>query len=90
MAFYKRLPFIFVLALTLSEILKFSISYLQKISQGHRVQFLQGCHSMTNVKIYKSRPMHFFALARAISEILRFQIFDIQKVGQGHWRTIFT
>ena len=50
----------------------FQILYLQKVGQGHGVQFSQGCHSMVNIKIYKSRP-HIFALALTTSEILTFQ-----------------
>ena len=38
---YKRLPHIFELALTVSEIKKFLIVDLQKVDQGHEVQFSQ-------------------------------------------------
>ena len=49
--------FIFALVLTPSEILTSQIFYLQKV--GHGVHFLQRCHSMVNIKIYKSHHMYF-------------------------------
>ena len=56
---------------------------LQKVGQGHRVQFSQKHHSIANVKIYKKFP-HIFALALSTSEILNLLNFDLQKVDQGH------
>ena len=52
--------------------------------QGYRVQNPQYCHSMANIKIYKSCSVHFFALALTVSNKLTFQIVDLEKVGQGH------
>ena len=56
---YKRLPHIFVLALTVSEILKFQILYIQKVGKGHGEQFSYWHYSMGNANIYKRHP-HFF------------------------------
>ena len=53
----------FALALTVSEILTFKISYLQKVGQVHGVQFSQ-CHSMANVKIYKCHFLTFLIFAK--------------------------
>ena len=66
-----------MLALTVFEILTFQIFYLQKVRHGRGVQSLQCCHSMTNIKIYKGRPMH-FALALTVSRILIFHIFTFK------------
>ena len=41
---------------------------IQKVGQGHGVQFLQLHHLMANVKIYKYLP-EIFGLALTISEI---------------------
>ena len=43
----------FALALTVSEILPFKIVDLEKVGQGHGVQFSQWQQPMANVKIYK-------------------------------------
>ena len=50
---FKRLPHIFVPALTASEILIFLTFDLQKVDQGHRVQFMQLYHSIANAKYMK-------------------------------------
>ena len=85
----KVARYIFVLALTFSQILTFQILnrmsrsqkynfrndtilidsewwmfqifYFQKVGQGHEGQFWQWCHSMVNINVYKSRPMHLYA-----------------------------
>ena len=41
---------------------------LQKVDQGHRVQFSQLRHSMAKVKIYTCLP-HILALALTVSDI---------------------
>ena len=74
---------IFALALTVSEIIKFTIIDLQKVGKSHEVQFSYRHHSMVNVKFYKSLS-HIFALALAVSEILKFKKFDRQKLDQSH------
>ena len=51
--------FFSALARAISEKLTFQICYLQKISQGHGVQFSKLRHSMANVKIYNSIFLHF-------------------------------
>ena len=38
---------------------------------------------MTNINIYKNRPMH-FVLALIVSEILTFEMFALEKVGQRY------
>ena len=55
-------------ALTVSEIYKFQIFYLQKVDQGHGVQFSKSHHSMTNIKIDKCLS-YIFALSLTVSEI---------------------
>ena len=57
----KVIPCIFALALTVFAVLAFQIFNLEK---GHRLQLLQLCHSMANVKIYKFHFLHFFFLLR--------------------------
>ena len=49
----------FALALTVSGILTLKIVELQKVGQCHGVQFSHSRHSMANIKIYKSRLLHF-------------------------------
>ena len=61
----------------------FNFFYLQKVGQGHGVQFSQLHVSMANVKIYKCLPQ-IFALTLTVSEIYKFKICDLQKIGQGH------
>ena len=59
---YKLLPHIFGLALTISQILTFTIFDLQKVGQSHEVQFLQWWQiSMANIKIYKNDNFFIFA-----------------------------
>ena len=70
----------FELALMVSEILMFQICYFQKVGQGHEYIFSQCRCSMANVKIYKSRLMHFHA-SLTVSDILTFQFCYLQKVG---------
>ena len=55
---YKRLSHIFVLALTVSDILIFLNFDLQKLGQCHILQFLHWHCSMENIKIY--RRLHTF------------------------------
>ena len=64
---YKCLPHIFALDLTILEI-QFKICYLQKVGQGHEVQFSQLYHLMANVKNYKFLP-NIFAQGLTVSEI---------------------
>ena len=66
------------LALTLSEIKIFNFLDLQKVDQGHGVQFLQLQHSMAIVKFYKCFP-HIFAFALTFSEILKFKFLTYKK-----------
>ena len=56
----------------ISEIKKIKIVYLQKVGQGHGVQFSQLHHWMANAKIYKYHPQ-IYALAFIISEITFFK-----------------
>ena len=54
-----------VLALTVSEILQFQISYLEKVGKGQ---------SLANIPIFKRRSVHFCARSHRFSDIniLRF------------------
>ena len=72
-------PQIFALALTVSEIHKFLICYLQKVGQDYGVQFCQLHHSMVNVKIYKCLQDIFFALALTVSEVLKMSTILLSK-----------
>ena len=74
---------IFALALTVSEKLTFNNFGLQKVVQGHGVQFSQLQHSMANVQLYKCL-LYNFALNLTISEIKFLKKFDLRKVSQGH------
>ena len=60
-----------------------------KVGIDHRVQFSQWGHPMANVKIYKSRPLHFMP-AITVSEIITFLICYLQNVNQGHGVQFFT
>ena len=53
---------------------------LQKVDQGHGVQFSQIHHSMADINMSSSR----FALALIVCEKLKFLTFDLENVGQGH------
>ena len=69
---YKKLqktPIFYSLALNISEILTFQIVYLQKVGQGHEVQFSQWGHSMANIKIYKSRSVYFYVSSNLFRDI---------------------
>ena len=55
---------IFVLALTVSEILRFQLFDLQNLGQGHQVQ-----HSMANVNHYKSHCTRFYASTHHFRDI---------------------
>ena len=75
-------PMHFTLAPTILEIIT-SFLYLQKVGQGHSVQFSQLGHSMPNIKISKVDPCTSkstkvvpctFMLSLTISEILIFHI----------------
>ena len=50
---------IFVLALTVNEILTFEIFNLKKIGQGHGLQLSEWHHFIANIKIYKRIFLHF-------------------------------
>ena len=69
--------------ITLSEISIFQKIYLQKVGQGHGVQFSQCQRSMTNAKIYKILA-HNFAPALTVSDILKLKMSYLEIVGQGH------
>ena len=66
----------------------FLILDLEKVGNGHGVQFSQLHHSMTNVKIYKCLQ-HIFALALTISEIYIFKNFLPPKIRSRSWSAIF-
>ena len=72
-----------MLTLAVSEILTYIVFNLQNVWVGQLVKCFQSCPSMTNIKMYNSRPVH-FVLALTVSEILTFQILYHQKVDQGH------
>ena len=74
----KVVTCILTLALTISEI-TFPIFYLQNVGQGHRVQFSQRGYLMVNIKICKSRSLHFYASSNNFRYIT-FQIFDMQTI----------
>ena len=76
-------PCIYALAVIVSGIFTFQMFDLEKVGQGPRAQFLQSCHSISNINMYKNRPMH-FVLALTVSEILTFEMFDHEIVGQDH------
>ena len=61
---YKGLLHNFALALTVSEILTFIFFYIQKVGQGHGVQFLQRRYSMANVRIHKHHYFTFLIVAK--------------------------
>ena len=77
-----------MLAYTVFEILTFKIVDLQKVCQGHEVQFWHLHHSMANVQIYKGLK-HVFALTLIISgtSAYTFYYFSLRKVGQGRSRS---
>ena len=60
---------------------KIGLFYLQKVGQGHGVQFSQLHHLMANVNIYKCLK-HIFALAFTVSEIYNLKKKFLQNVGQ--------
>ena len=61
---YECLPYIFVLAFTISVIRKCLIFGVLKIDQGHRMLFSQLHLSMANFKIYKCHFLTFFIFAK--------------------------
>ena len=72
-----------IIGLTVPEILKFQILYLEKVGQGHkRISFamvsFEGKYQNRSVVLY------IFALALTVSEISTLKIVELQKVGQGH------
>ena len=70
---------VFVLALTVSEILTFQI-FLTSKKQGKVTEYNFRNDAMENIKICKNRGIHssFFALALTVSEILTFHIFILR------------
>ena len=58
----KVVPYMFALALTVSDILTFHIFYIQQVGQSHGVQFSQWRHSMADIKISKCRFLNFVFL----------------------------
>ena len=71
------------LALPVLEKLKFQIFYLEKVGKRYLVSLLQWYNSFPNIRIFKSRSMHFCDNIHRFRDIniLRF---DLQKVGQSH------
>ena len=59
----------------------FQIVDLQKVAQGHTMQFSKCFHSIANIKVYKNRPKNFCS---SVSEILMFKICHFRKIGQDH------
>ena len=57
------------LALTISAILTFLKFDLEKVGQVHQVKFLQWCHLMGNIKIYKSCMMDFWTSSLRFRDI---------------------
>ena len=51
------------------KILTFQLFYLQKVGQGHGIQFSQLRYSMANVKIYKRNLFTFFIFAKVRSAV---------------------
>ena len=71
-----------IIGLTVSEILKFQILYLEKVGQGHkRISFAMVSFDCKYQK--RSVVLYIFALALAVSEISTLNIFELKKVGQG-------
>ena len=71
----------FAPALTVSEIFTFQIGDLQYVDHG--IEFSQCFHSMAEIKIYKSRSMHFCVISDCIREI-NVRFLYLQKVDQSH------
>ena len=65
-------------------VLIFQIVYLEKVGQGHRLQFSQLHHWMANIKISVKVLRCIFAVALIVSEISTLKIVDLQNVDQGH------
>ena len=53
---------------------------LEKVHQGHGIQFLHCCHAMENIKIYKSRFTHFCASSQHFTDIKISKTLTIKKV----------
>ena len=66
-----------LLTFTVSEILEYKIVDLQKVGQGHRLQF---CYLSRWMAQSQNLELSTFALALIVLEIYLF--FDLQKVGQ--------
>ena len=64
----------FVLALTVSEMLKYQIVDLEQVGQGSLYVSLQWYHSLTNIQICKGHSVHFCASSHRFRDniILRF------------------
>ena len=72
-----------MIGLTVSEILKFQILYLEKVDQGYkRISFAMV--SFDGKYQNRSVVWYFFALALTVSEIATLKNFELQKVSQGH------
>ena len=66
---YKVIAHIFMLALTVFEILRFEMFVDENVGQGHRVQHLQWFNLMTNINLCKSNSMHFYASSHRLGDI---------------------
>ena len=75
---------IFTLDLTVSEISRFEIIYLENLDQGHEVRHLQWSHSMVNINRYKN---HNWALSLRVVTV--FQIFAFQILWPWKYRSPF-
>ena len=67
-------------ALTVSEILTFGISDLEKVRQGHTVLLYEWRHFHWQISQYIKATWLFLALS--ISEIIAFEIVDLEEVDQ--------
>ena len=72
---YKRLPYIFALALIVAEIYKLKKCDLQRVGKIYGVLFSQLRPSMTDVKIYKTLPPIFALLLTTFQIYKNFIIF---------------
>ena len=64
------LKHIFAITLTISDILKIQNLFIQKVGQGHGVQFSQWYHSVLKGQVHKYLP-HIFPLVLIVSDILK-------------------
>ena len=72
---------IFVQAFTISKILTFSISNLEKFAQGHVLQYSQWHHSMANISRLKVIALVFYASSHHFWDII---MSDVWPWNLGH------